>query len=658
MTGAAMAQNDSRTGGTKAGNVNDVVIMVGTATCGRSVGALEVLQAIREEIACLHLGCVTREVGCLGHCYAEPLVLVGNPGQGWNVFGYVDTVAARCIVRDHLFEEAPKSEFFLGTLDDDGLLHSPSLEPRLRHETRMILRNCGLIDPLNIEHYIARDGYNALYDILKMDGEDVIGMVEESGLRGRGGAGFPIGRKWRLCRNAEGSIKYIVCNADEGDPGAFIDRTLLESDPHAVIEGMLIAGYAVGATKGYIYVRAEYPLAVQRLKVALGQARAHGFLGQSVCRSAYSFDIKVFEAAGAFVCGEETALIASLEGQRGIPRLRPPYPAEKGLFGAPTVIDNAKTLAYIRHIITGGPEYFASIGVENNTGTAVFALAGKVARPGLVEVSMGTTLREIIEDVGGGMVDLNFEKPGRARPDVGNGGYFKRPKAPEAVFKAVQIGGPSGGCLPASLLDLPVSFDSLADAGAMMGSGGMVVMAEDDCMVEMARYFLEFTQRESCGACTFCRVGTRCMFDILTAFTHGRGTQGDLERLAELAVNIREGSFCNLGATAPNPVLTTIRYFEDEYRAHFEEKQCPALVCKDLISYEFVDVGCVSACESCSVICDAISSSMCWDGLADRMYRTHEIDDKLCIRCSICVDSCAGINHRAVRKVTPAKKGS
>ncbi|MDD5703923.1 MAG: NADH-ubiquinone oxidoreductase-F iron-sulfur binding region domain-containing protein, partial [Dehalococcoidales bacterium] len=469
--------------------------------------------------------------------------------------------------------------------------------------------------------------------------------VRKSGLRGRGGAGFPTGQKWDACKNAPGKLKYVICNADEGDPGAFLDRIILESDPHSVLEGMIIAGYAIGAKYGYIYVRAEYPLAVDRIKTAIRQAKKLNLLGKNILGSNFSFDVRVFEGAGAFICGEETALIASLEGMSGIPRYRPPYPAIKGLHGKPTLFNNVKTFAYVRHIINKGANWFASIGTEGSKGTAVFALAGKVVNTGLVEVPMGTTLRQIIFDIGGGIESGSVKKT-----DIR--GYTVDVKK-EKKFKAVQIGGPSGGCLPESALDLPVDFDSLKEAGAMMGSGGMIVLDEDDCMVELARYFLEFTQRESCGKCTFCRLGTRQMLEMLTDFTRGHGSIEDLQTLEELALDVKAGSLCGLGKTASNPILTTLRYFRNEYEAHIKEKRCPGLVCKDLISYYFKDYYCNSYCGDCGIICDAMTEKAVRDGALNLRIMKHIIDQEKCTRCGMCLDTCAAKNHQAVVIVSP-----
>lgn len=633
------------------------LVLVNTATCARSVGALEVLDAVKA---------VTRdgervviETGCLGHCYAEPTLCIGTIADGFKVYGYVDAVAARFIVADAKTGSLLSDPYLIGRLDADGSVVSEELAPRVAHERRLILRNCGVIDPLDIDQYVAAGGYRALAHALSMEGAEVIDALERARLRGRGGAGFPTATKWRICAEQETNDRAIVCNADEGDPGAFIDRALLESDPHSLIEGMAIAAHAVGAVCGYIYVRAEYPLAIERVRHAIEQARERSILGQGVLGSGLSFDIEVFEAAGSFACGEETALLASMEGGRGTPVPRPPYPAQSGLDDLPTVIDNVKTFAYVRHIVEDGGEAFARIGMPESTGTAVFALSGKVARPGLIEVPMGTTLREAVFDVGGGMQDPNFEKPGTSAKDtLIFGERIWTPPARDYEFKAVQIGGPSGGCLPASCLDMPIAFDTLDKAGAMMGSGGLVVMADDDCMVDMARYFLGFTSSESCGKCTPCRAGSQCMLDVLTRISEGDGAEDDMRKLQQLAETMQHASLCNLGRTAPNPVLTTLRYFEDEYRRHIELHECPALVCRNLISYVFDDVRCPSACDECCIVCEAIVSDTGYDGLQGRVFRTHEIIDELCTRCGICVDSCAGRTFRAISKVTPAlRKG-
>ncbi|MEE8470476.1 MAG: NADH-ubiquinone oxidoreductase-F iron-sulfur binding region domain-containing protein [Dehalococcoidia bacterium] len=599
------------------------VVMVGTATCGRAAGALEALQAIRDELDEKRVDAAVLEVGCMGHCYAEPVVVIAKPGYPRIAYGYVTREIARRLVQDYILGEDFSPEFALGALEENELIPSIYDLPRFAYEKPVILANSGHIDPDDIEQYIARSGYEALADALQMPPQRIVEEIRRSGLRGRGGAGFPTAQKWEICRNSRGRPKYIVCNADEGDPGAFMDRAIIESDPHSVIEGVVTAGYAVGARYGYIYVRAEYPLAVQRAQSALRQAQRLGFLGRNILRSGFDFDIKVFQGSGAFVCGEETALIASIEGKPGLPHHRPPFPAVSGLNGKPTIINNVKTLCYVPHIVKNGAGWFSSLGTEGSKGTAVFALAGKVVNTGLTEVPMGTTLRQIIFDVGGG---------------IPNG---KR-------FKAVQIGGPSGGCLPESALDLPVDFDSLREAGAMMGSGGMVVLDEDDCMVEVARYFLEFTQRESCGKCTMCRLGTKQMLEILEDITRGQGLTQDLDTLHELAEDVKAGSLCNLGKTAPNPVLTTLKYFHDEYQAHLEARHCPALMCPDLIAYYILPEKCERSCDACVGTCTV-------EAIFSNKKRTKVIDQDKCVKCGTCLEACP-IQHNAIVKLSPPEQ--
>ena len=596
------------------------VIMVGTATCGRAAGSLKVLRAIRNEIKKQNLDCSVFEVGCMGHCYAEPIVVISKPGYPPICYGYVNPVIAERLIREFILGDNPCLEFVLGALEENGRIPGFSDFPRARYEKKVILKNCGQIDPEQIEHYIANAGYAALIKAFRKEPAEIIEEVSRSGLRGRGGAGFPAGQKWEICRSAPGRPKYIICNGDEGDPGAFMDRAILESDPHSVLEGMLIAGYAIGARYGYIYIRAEYPLAVHQVQVALSQARKRNLLGKNILGSDFSFDIRLFRGSGAFICGEETALIASMEGEPGMPHHRPPYPATDGLYGKPTLINNVKTLASIRHIIENGAEWFASIGTERSKGTAVFALAGKVVNTGLVEVPMGTTLRQVIFDVGSGVPE------------------GKR-------FKAVQIGGPSGGCLPESTLDLSIDFDSLSDAGAMMGSGGMVVLDEDDCMVEIARYFLEFTQRESCGQCTLCRLGTKQMLEALDDIVQGQGKIQDLEMLTELAEDVKAGSLCGLGKTAPNPVLSTLRYFRDEYEAHIKEGRCPALMCRELIAYYILP-------EKCERSCDACVGSCAVEAITPNKQRIKVIDQEKCVKCGTCLKACPP-QYNAIVKLSP-----
>jgi len=536
-------------------------ILIGTATCGRAAGALDVLEAIKTELARHSIKASITQVGCMGLCYAEPLVTIIKPNRPGIFYGSVTLEIIPQLIQDYIINDNPRSDLALGTIGDGEFKGIPKLFelPMLKPQVRIALRNCGLIDPENINHYIANDGYSGLAKALKMTPEGVTQEVKRSGLRGRGGAGFPTGLKWQFCHDAPGEPKYLICNADEGDPGAFMDRSLLEGDPHAVLEGMLIGAYAIGATEGYIYIRAEYPLAIERLKVALYQMADYGLLGDNILDSDFSFQIKIKQGVGAFVCGEETALIASIEGKRGMPRSRPPFPAQKGLWGKPTNINNVETWGNVPAILQRGADWYSSYGTEKSKGTKTFALAGKIERTGLIEVPMGISLYEIIYGIGGG---------------IPNG---KR-------FKAVQTGGPSGGCLPASRFNLPVDYESLTEAGSIMGSGGMVVMDEDTCMVDVARYFLSFTQSESCGKCVLCRLGTKQMLDILEDISSGNGKLEDIDLLMELGKAVKAGSLCGLGQTAPNPALTTIRYFRDEYEEHIKKHHCRAAVCKGLVT--------------------------------------------------------------------------
>ena len=600
---------------------NNTYVLIGSATCGRAAGALDIVDAFNRELARCGLEVPVIQVGCIGLCYAEPLVVISKPESLRIAYHNVTPELVPRLVEGYIMGDDPCLELALGTFegDNEGAPHIPEL-PRFEHELRIILRRCGYIDPENINHYIANGGYHSLDKALRMTPKQIIEEVKMSGLRGRGGAGFPAGLKWELCRKAKGKTKYVICNGDEGDPGAFMDRVVLESDPHQVIEGMIIGGYAVGAMAGYIYIRAEYPLAIERLQTALNQAEDLGFLGNDILGSGFNFHIEVAMGAGAFVSGEETALMAAVEGKMSTPRPRPPYPVEAGLWGKPTLLNNVKTFANIPMVIRRGADWFASIGTEGSKGTAVFALAGKINNSGLTEVPMGTTLRELIYDIGGGIAK---DKP----------------------FKAVQIGGPSGGCLPETLLDTPIDFDSLREAGSMMGSGGMVVMDEDNCMVDVARFFLDFTTKESCGKCTPCRLGTLQMLRILDDITTGKGTMEDLALLLDLAEDVKAASLCGLGKTAPNPVLTTIRYFQDEYEAHILEKRCPAKVCPELIAYYILPDKCDRACEHCVLVCPT-------EAIKGEKGEIKVIEQEKCSKCGTCLEVCPP-EYDAVVKLSP-----
>ena len=578
-------------------------IVIGLGSCGIASGGLKVKEEF-EKLLAEHPGAAElAETGCMGMCYKEVNVEILEDDGRSTIYGEVSAERAREIFESHVLGGKPVEPFVVRSNyaenENDAFFNG---------QYRYVLDRCGKINPESIDEAIAAGAYRGAEKALKtMTPEEVIDEILRSGLRGRGGAGFPTGQKWKFARAPQADQKYIICNADEGDPGAFMNRSVLEGDPHAVIEGLLIGGYAIGATEGYIYVRAEYPLAIKRLKIAIKQAEERGFLGDNVMGTGFSFHLHIKEGAGAFVCGEETALIASIEGQRGMPRMRPPFPANRGLFGKPSNINNVETLADVGRIIADGAEKYAALGTEKSKGTKVFALAGKVKRGGLAEVPLGTSLRDVIYGIGGGTAS---GKP----------------------IKAVQMGGPSGGCIPADLLDTPIDYESLAATGAIMGSGGMIVMDEDNCMVDIARYFLTFIQSESCGKCTFCRIGTRRMLEILTRITKGEGREGDIELLEELGQQIKRSSLCGLGQTAPNPVLTTIRYFRNEYEAHIRDKKCPAHQCKALIRYEIQADKCVG-CTVCARKCPA-------GAISGSAKNPHTIDQSKCIKCGICKSSC------------------
>lgn len=581
------------------------VLICGGTGC-KSAGSKEVQLAFSRAIEAKGLSdeVMVVETGCHGFCEHGPLVIVYPEGTFY------------CQVKTEDVEEIVESHLFKGRIVERLLYHEPLTHESIpnyseinfyKKQHRLVLENCGAINPEQIEEYIAVGGYEALAKaVTTMSPEDVIEEIKKSGLRGRGGGGFPTGMKWQFAKASVSDKKYVICNADEGDPGAFMDRSVLEGDPHKILEGMAVCGYAIGADEGYIYVRAEYPLAIKRLRIAIEQAEAMGLLGENIFGSGFSFKLHIKEGAGAFVCGEETALMASIEGKRGMPRPRPPFPAVAGLWGKPTNINNVETFGNVAAIITNGADWYAGFGTEKSKGTKVFALTGKINNTGLAEVPMGITMREIIYDIGGGI----------------NGGK---------KFKAVQIGGPSGGCLPESMLDLSIDYDSLTAAGAMMGSGGLVVMDEDTCMVDVAKFFLNFTQSESCGKCTPCREGTKRMLEVLTRITEGQGREGDIELLEELARNIKETALCGLGQTAPNPVLSTLKYFRHEYEAHIKEKRCPAGACEKLANYEITDAckGCGLCARQCPV-----------NAISGEVKKKHVIDVTKCIKCGACMAAC------------------
>lgn len=585
-------------------------ILVGAATCGRAAGALDVMEEFKKELSVAGISDKVElvETGCLGLCYAEPLVEIMACGTPSVLYSNVSPKDVAKLVKEHVVggnAVREKAEAVMSDAEYDGIVPFKK-HPMVELQKRVVLRNCGVINPDDFGHYLARGGYEGLERAFSMSPEDVIEEMKKSGLRGRGGAGFPTGMKWSFARASKSDEKYIICNADEGDPGAFMDRSVLEGDPHAIVEGLMIAGYAIGAQHAYIYVRSEYPLAIERLKTAIKQAEEAGLLRKKL-ENGFEFEIKIKKGSGAFVCGEETSLMASIEGVRAMPRPKPPFPANSGLFKKPTNINNVETLAATSSIMRMGADKYAAFGSEKSRGTKTFSLAGKIKRTGLIEVELGIKLGDIVNKIGGGCTDGKN-------------------------FKAVQTGGPSGGCLTKEHFDLPVDYENLAAVGSIIGSGGMVVMNEDSCMVEVAKYFVNFTENESCGKCVPCRMGTQHLHRILEKITSGHGEEGDIERLKKIAQTMKESSLCGLGQTAPNPILTTLRYFGDEYKAHIEEKKCPALACSKLVVYAVERDKC-KGCTLCERACPT-------GAISGGLKKPHSIDASKCISCGACFQTC------------------
>ena len=585
-------------------------VMVGAATCGRAAGALDVISAFKSELKAqgLENDVDVVETACIGLCYAEPLVEVRRAGEPSVLYSRVSPKDVGKLVKEHLVEGNPVASKAEAVMSDSEYMGIKpfSQHPMIALQKRIVLRNCGVIDPSSFGHYLARGGYKGIERAFSMSPEEVIEEMKASGLRGRGGAGFPTGVKWGFARASKSDEKYIICNADEGDPGAFMDRSVLEGDPHSVIEGLMVAGYAIGARHAYIYVRSEYPLAIERLRTAISQAEAAGLLKHKF-ENGFEFEIKIKKGSGAFVCGEETSLMASIEGVRAMPRPKPPFPANSGLFKKPTNINNVETLAAVSSIMRDGAASYAALGSEKSKGTKTFSLAGKIQRTGLIEVEFGMKLGDIINSIGGGCADGK-------------------------KFKAVQTGGPSGGCLTIEHMDLPVDYESLGSVGSIIGSGGMVVMNEDSCMVDVAKFFVSFTENESCGKCVPCRMGTQHIHAILEKITSGKGEMADIERLKKIAFTMKQSSLCGLGQTAPNPILTTLKYFEDEYIAHIKEKRCPAQACAKLVHY-FVDADKCTGCTVCERVCPT-------GAISGGLKKPHIIDALKCISCGACFQNC------------------
>ena len=583
------------------------LIYVGAGSCGLAAGAAEVIGVMEGYLRDKKIAADIVRVGCIGPCYLEPLVDIKMPGQARISYANITADNMLRLLASFFEKDQVQKTHLVGHFGDQAMEGVPKFfdHPMLAPQVRIVLRNCGIIDPENLDHYLAREGYLAIEKALAGPWEEVLETVKASGLRGRGGAGFPTWRKWLFCRQTESAERYLICNADEGDPGAFMNRSLIEGDPHALLEGMLIAAYTLGVTKGFIYIRAEYPLAIVRLKRAIAEIRALNLLGENILGSDFSFDIRIKEGAGAFVCGEETALMASIEGRRGMPRTRPPFPAVSGLWGRPTVINNVETLGTLPNILRQGAAWYSGYGTETSKGTKTFSLVGKVRRTGLIEVPLGTSLRQVIFDIGGGLVK---------------------------EFKAVQTGGPSGGCLGKEFLDTPIDYENLARAGSIMGSGGLIVIDKDTCIVDMARYFLGFTQAESCGKCVPCRVGTRHLVEILRKISRGEGELDDIHKLEKLGGVIKAASLCGLGQTAPNPVLTALKYFREEFLAHIVGKRCPAAVCRDLVVYRINPEKC-TGCQRCVQVCPT-------GAITGPRSEVHNLDESTCIKCRSCYEVC------------------